>query len=55
MRRRPDTIRTVVLLFVIGLAVTGLTSYDFSDDEPRVIPAELSAQGHWFSQQHSEG
>ncbi len=55
MRRRPDTIRAVVLLFVIGLAATGLTSFGFSEDKPRVIPAELSAQGHWFNQHHSEG
>ncbi|SES85532.1 MULTISPECIES: hypothetical protein [Marinobacter] len=55
MRRKPDMIRTVVLLFVIGLAATGLTSFGVSEDEPRVIPAEISAQGQWLSGQRSEG
>lgn len=55
MRRKPDMIRTVVLLFVIGLAATGLTSFDVSDEEPRAIPAEISSQGQWFNGQRSEG
>lgn len=55
MTRRPDTIRTVVLLFVMGLAATGLTSFQASEDKPRVLPAEISAQGQWVKGQRSEG
>lgn len=54
MRRRPDTLRTVVLLFVVGLAVTGLTSLQASEDEPRVVPAELSSQGQWYQARHEQ-
>lgn len=54
MRRRPDTIRTVVLLFVVGLALTGLTSLQAADDEPRVLPAEISSQGQWFQAQNNQ-
>ncbi|MGM0571002.1 hypothetical protein [Marinobacter sp.] len=55
MRRKPDMIRTVVLLFVIGLAATGLTSFEVSDEKPRAIPAEISAQGQWLNGKRSEG
>lgn len=55
MKRRPDTIRTVVLLFVMGLALSGLTSLQASDDESRALPAEISAQSQWSRSQGSEG
>ena len=54
MRRRPDMIRTVVLLFVVGLAVTGLTSLQASEDEPRALPADISSQGQWFQAQRNQ-
>ncbi len=54
MRRRPDMIRTVVLVFVMGLAVTGLTSFQSSEDEPRALPADISSQGQWFQAQRSQ-
>lgn len=55
MKRRPDTIRAVVLVFVMGLAVTGLTSLQATDDEDRVLPAEITSQGQWFEPSRSEG
>lgn len=55
MKRRPDTIRTVVLLFLMGLAISGLTSLQASDDEPRAVPSEISAQSQWSRGQRSEG
>ncbi|GGY73770.1 hypothetical protein [Marinobacter zhanjiangensis] len=54
MSRRPDTIRTVVLAFVVGLAVTGLTSFQGGDDKPRVLPAEISSQGQWSQAQRNQ-
>lgn len=54
MRRRPDTIRTLVLVFVVGLAVTGLTSLQASEDEPRALPADISSQGQWFQAQRTQ-
>ena len=54
MRRKPDMIRTVVLVFVVGLAVTGLTSLQASDDEPRVLPADISSPGPWFQAQRDQ-
>lgn len=54
MRRRPDVIRTVVLVFVMGLAVTGLTSFQASEDEPRAAPADISSQGPWFQAQRKQ-
>lgn len=54
MRRRPDTLRAVVLLFFIGLAITGLTSLQASEDEPRAVPADISSQGQWFQAQRSQ-
>ncbi|WP_166263326.1 hypothetical protein [Marinobacter caseinilyticus] len=36
MERKPDMIRAVVLIFFIGLAITGLTSIQFSDDDRQV-------------------
>ncbi len=55
MKRRPDMIRTVVLLFAIGLAVSGLTSLQTPEDKPRSLPAELSALGQWYESDHTEG
>jgi hypothetical protein len=54
MSRRPDTIRTLVLVFVVGLAVTGLTSLQAGGDEPRVLPAEISSQGQSFQAQRAQ-
>lgn len=55
MRRKPDMIRTVVLLFVVGLAITGLTSLQASEDSQRAEPATISAYGHWSGTTRTEG
>lgn len=34
MGRKPDIIRTVVLIFAVGLVITGFTSLQASDNEP---------------------
>ncbi|MEP1706596.1 MAG: hypothetical protein ABJJ82_19820 [Marinobacter sp.] len=34
MGRKPDIIRTVVLIFAVGLVITGFTSLQASDDVP---------------------
>lgn len=44
MTRRPDMIRAAVLCFVIGLAITGLTSLQASEDNRRTPPPELTAE-----------
>lgn len=44
MARRPDMIRAAVLIFAVGLAITGLTSLQASEDDRRVPPAELTAE-----------
>lgn len=54
MRRRPDTLRTVVLLFVVGLAVTGVTSLQSPQDKPRAVPAEIRSQGQWYQAQRDQ-
>lgn len=54
MRRRPDMIRTLVLVFVMGLAVTGLTSFQASEEETRAVPADISSQGQWFQAQRDQ-
>ncbi|SFR60409.1 hypothetical protein SAMN05216203_1716 [Marinobacter daqiaonensis] len=56
MKRRPDMLRTVVLLFVMGLAITGLTGLQASDETPRALPSDVSAQAQWFgSARRTEG
>ncbi|NMT62350.1 hypothetical protein [Marinobacter orientalis] len=40
MGRKPDIIRTVVLIFAVGLVVTGFTSLQASDDEPTASETE---------------
>ncbi|SFM64517.1 hypothetical protein [Marinobacter zhejiangensis] len=45
MHRKPDIIRAIVLIFAIGLAVTGFTSLQASENDRRAsnepIPAPL--------------
>lgn len=40
MGRKPDIIRTVVLIFAVGLIITGFTSLQASDDEPTASGSE---------------
>lgn len=40
MGRKPDIIRTVALIFVVGLVITGFTSLQASDDEPTASDSE---------------
>jgi len=40
MGRKPDIIRTVVLIFAVGLVITGFTSLQASDDEPTASDSE---------------
>ncbi len=40
MGRKPDIIRTVALIFVVGLIITGFTSLQASDDEPTASGSE---------------
>ncbi|WP_339799616.1 hypothetical protein [uncultured Marinobacter sp.] len=44
MAHRPDMIRAAVVVFAIGLAITGLTSLQASEDSRRMPPSELSAE-----------
>ncbi|MDX1554220.1 MAG: hypothetical protein R3198_16470 [Marinobacter sp.] len=37
MARKPDIIRSIVLIFAVGLVITGFTSLQASQDEPRAI------------------
>ena len=37
MDRKPDIIRAVVLVFAIGLVVTGFTSIPASEDDKRTV------------------
>lgn len=34
MDRKPDIIRSIVLIFAVGLVITGFTSLQASEDEP---------------------
>ncbi|EDM48440.1 hypothetical protein [Marinobacter algicola] len=34
MGRKPDIIRTIALIFAVGLVITGFTSLQAADDEP---------------------
>ncbi|KPQ02980.1 hypothetical protein [Marinobacter sp. HL-58] len=43
MGRKPDIIRAVVLIFAVGLVITGITSLQASEDEPA---ARSSAPGN---------
>ncbi|WP_165495669.1 hypothetical protein [Marinobacter halodurans] len=43
MERKPDVIRALVFLFVIGLAVTGLTSLQASEPKSRAVSMADSA------------
>jgi len=40
MGRKPDIIRTVVLIFAVGLVITGFTSLQASDDEPTAFDSK---------------
>lgn len=40
MGRKPDIVRTVVLIFALGLVITGFTSLQASDNEPTASGAE---------------
>ncbi len=42
MERKPDIIRSIVLIFAVGLVITGFTTLQASEDEPR---AASSANG----------
>lgn len=53
MTRKPDIIRAVVIVFVIGLAVTGLTSLQASQDERSVQPPQtrdVAAPPFWLTE-----
>ncbi len=47
MERKPDVIRAVLLIFAIGLAISGFTSIRTQDDRASVAPivSEAPAQG----------
>lgn len=40
MGRKPDIIRTVVLIFAVGLVITGFTSFQASNNEPTASGTE---------------
>ena len=40
MGRKPDIIRTVVLIFAVGLVITGFTSLQAADDAPTASESE---------------
>lgn len=44
MVRRPDMLRAAVVCFAIGLAITGLTSLQASEDQRRAPPPELTVE-----------
>lgn len=37
MDRKPDIIRSIVLIFAVGLVITGFTSLKASEDEPTAV------------------
>ena len=43
MAHKPDIIRSIVLIFAVGLVITGFTSLQAAQDEPRAI---YSADGN---------
>lgn len=47
MDRKPDIIRAVVLVFAIGLVITGFTSLPASEDDKRTV--ELTPAPSLFS------
>ncbi|SDX31039.1 hypothetical protein [Marinobacter mobilis] len=45
MNRKPDTIRAIVLVFAIGLAVTAFTSLQASESDRRVSEDVVTVPG----------
>lgn len=45
MNRKPDTIRAMVLIFAIGLAVSAFTSLQASESDRRVDDAVVTVPG----------
>lgn len=54
MTRKPDIIRAVVIVFVIGLAVTGLTSLQASQDDRSSVQTpqtrDVAAPPFWLTE-----
>lgn len=43
MGRKPDMIRTIALIFAVGLIITGFTSLQASEQSPRAAVPEYQA------------
>lgn len=43
MHRKPDIIRAIILIFAVGLAVTGFTSLQASENDKRPAQAASAA------------
>lgn len=44
MDRKPDIIRSIVLIFAVGLVITGFTSLQASEDEPTATSSAASSE-----------
>lgn len=50
MGGRPDIIRAIVLVFAVGLVVTGFTSLQASEDEPSALTSsDVAADSAYVS------
>lgn len=47
MKKKPDTMAAVVILFLVGLAVTGFSSMSVGSDENRQLDTPVSVQDHF--------